>query len=633
MFVFLGAVMPRNYKPVVGTGYKQHEPGKIQQAILDLQNGLSLRKTAEKHGIHYSVLYRHWKKGTGTGNVMKKSGGQTSLSADEETLFVQRLQLCSEWGYPIDSITLRLLVKDFLDRSGRIVKKFKDNLPGRDYVYGFLQRHRDELAIRICQNIKRSRASITPNTINAYFDELTKELEGVPVENIVNYDETNLTDDPGRRKVITRRGTKYPERVMNSSKASTSVMFSASAKGTILPPYVVYKSIHLYHSWTEGGPKGTRYNRTKSGWFDAFCFDDWVSTVALPYFNKLEGKKILIGDNLASHLSLESIRLCEASNVRFIFLPANSTHLTQPLDVAFFRPLKMKWREILEEWKKGMGRNEPTVPKDKFPALLKKLCDSLKEANVVSGFKKCGIAPLNRTKVLEMLPGEKQRSQPPKDQQQAEAIDNTFKDLLMGLRQDQTPKMKTIRTKVKVQPGKSIGVEDFNQDAGENSGSTGNETEKLNAPSKEDISKKIKRNGNPLKKQYKESDDEDDITDFMREMEHEEEEDRREQMLLTIAEGKGNMNELLNLEPVVKKVGEYVIFTYEEEFFPGRIISFDEHEVTISSMQKSLKSWKWPPHEDVHKYDWEDVMGRINPPKLISKRGFFEIPELKYVWE
>lgn len=124
----------------------------------------------------------------------------------------------------------------------------------------------------------------------------------------------------------------------------------------------------------------------------------------------------------------------------------------------------MKWREILEEWKKGMGKNEPTVPKDKFPALLKKFCDSLKR--MLSGFKKCGIAPLNRTKVLEMLPGEQKASQHPEDQHQAEDIDNSFKDLLMSLRQDQTPKMKTKRTKVKVQPGKSIRIEDFNQDAG-----------------------------------------------------------------------------------------------------------------------------------------------------------------------
>lgn len=88
----LGAVMPRKYKPVVGTGYKQHESGKIEKAIKELENGLSLRKAAEKHGIHYSVLYRHWKKG----NAIKMSGGLTSLSAEEEKLFVQRLQLCSD---------------------------------------------------------------------------------------------------------------------------------------------------------------------------------------------------------------------------------------------------------------------------------------------------------------------------------------------------------------------------------------------------------------------------------------------------------------------------------------------------------------------------------------------------------
>lgn len=90
-----------------------------------------------------------------------------------------------------------------------------------------------------------------------------------------------------------------------------------------------------------------------------------------------------------------------------------------------------------------------------------------------------------------MLPGEQKASQHPEDQHQAEAIDNSFKDHLMSLRQDQISKMKTKRTKVKVQPGKSIRVEDFNE---ENYGA-GNEKEKLNAPStsKEDVSKKRKR--------------------------------------------------------------------------------------------------------------------------------------------
>lgn len=105
----------------------------------------------------------------------------------------------------MDIITLRLLVQDFLDRQGKSVKRFKDNLPGRDFVYSFLNRHRKDLSARMCQNIKRSRAAVSREAINEYFDKLEKELKDIPSSNIINYDETNLSDDPGRRVVITRR--------------------------------------------------------------------------------------------------------------------------------------------------------------------------------------------------------------------------------------------------------------------------------------------------------------------------------------------------------------------------------------------------------------------------------------------
>lgn len=109
--------------------------------------------------------------------------------------------------------------------------------------------------------------------------------------NTINYDETNLSDDPGKIKVITKRGKKYPERVMNHSKASTSLMMAAAADGTLLPCYVVYKSQHLYESWVQQGPADCRYNRTISGWFDAVTFNDWVHTIAIPYFENKAGKK------------------------------------------------------------------------------------------------------------------------------------------------------------------------------------------------------------------------------------------------------------------------------------------------------------------------------------------------------
>ena len=200
--------------------------------------------------------------------------------------------------------------------------------------------------------------------INNYFQELDKSLAEVFPENI-NYDETNLSDDPERRRLIFKRGARYPERIINGTKASTSLMLAGTAAGHVLPVYVVYKSDNLWSTWTEGGPPRARYNRIKSGWFENVTFVDWFKTIALPYCTRLEAgsKKVLIGDNLWSHFSNEVLDLCE-NNINFICMPPNATHLCQPLDVAYFAPMKRQWRKILTDFKQSNRKNAGTVPKD-----------------------------------------------------------------------------------------------------------------------------------------------------------------------------------------------------------------------------------------------------------------------------
>ena len=66
----------------------------------------------------------------------------------------------------------------------------------------------------------------------------------------------------------------YPEPVMNRTKARVSIMFCGNA-GELLPPYCVYKStsVIMDSSWVRGTPPGTKFNRTKSGWFDEGIFE------------------------------------------------------------------------------------------------------------------------------------------------------------------------------------------------------------------------------------------------------------------------------------------------------------------------------------------------------------------------
>ena len=92
--------------------------------------------------------------------------------------------------------------------------------------------------------------------------------------------------------------------------------------------------------WCQGGPPGAVFHVSPSGWFDIPRFNMWFDEVFLAHIAKLpkESTKILIGDNLSSHLSAYVIGKCEENNVRFCLLPENSTHLLQPLDVSVFAP-------------------------------------------------------------------------------------------------------------------------------------------------------------------------------------------------------------------------------------------------------------------------------------------------------
>ena len=283
--------MPRTYKKVVG-GRQMNtcDPKKLAEAVEAYKSfRISLKSAAEKFGVKKSTPYDHVKS-----KSIKRQGGQPILNEETEKLFVERLITCADWGYPypLTVFDLRIICKTFLDRKGQTVTKFSGNMLGKDWAKSFLKRHCTALSERISQNIKVSRASVGHETIMSYFSNLKTEIDGVLLSNIVNYDKTNLTDDPGKKKVIVKRGSKYPENVANSSKSSTSLMLAGAADGTVLPFYTVYKAKHLYDTWTEGGPSRCRFNRSASGWFDSiFCFEDWFFSIVVPYMKHLEGKK------------------------------------------------------------------------------------------------------------------------------------------------------------------------------------------------------------------------------------------------------------------------------------------------------------------------------------------------------
>jgi len=66
-------------------------------------------------------------------------GCPTIFSEEEEKCFTSHIIFMSDYGFPVDKTDLRYIVKSYLDRLGKKLNTFKNNLPGLSWVSNFLK--------------------------------------------------------------------------------------------------------------------------------------------------------------------------------------------------------------------------------------------------------------------------------------------------------------------------------------------------------------------------------------------------------------------------------------------------------------------------------------------------------------
>lgn len=97
-------------------------------------------------------------------NVFSSSPGHPRVFTQEEELaFASHIDKMCEYGFPLDELDLRYIVKAYLTRQGKTVQCFCNNMPGRDWTKYFLKRH-PQLTVNLSSNIKRNRAQIDEKT-------------------------------------------------------------------------------------------------------------------------------------------------------------------------------------------------------------------------------------------------------------------------------------------------------------------------------------------------------------------------------------------------------------------------------------------------------------------------------------
>ena len=108
----------------------------------------------------------------------------------------------------------------------------------------------------------------------------------------------------------------------------------------------------------------------------------------------------LLVDGHSSHISLEASQFCKSNGILLYCLPPHSSHITQPLDVGFFSPLKQSWKNAVAEF--NLEHPGSSVDKSTFAGVFKHAyLSSIKSKTIVHAFKASGIYPPNRYAIDE----------------------------------------------------------------------------------------------------------------------------------------------------------------------------------------------------------------------------------------
>jgi hypothetical protein len=175
------------------------------------------------------------------------------LTIDKERLLVTSVQTLADVGAGRTKDEIKRIVTEYLKESNQ-THKLKNGNPGKKWFQLFMKRWSKELSSRTAQNLPKCRAiAITQDCVDEFYSKVEKkfkELEDAfgPIgpENIFNCDEFGLSSCQGDTKIICRRGTKNPcVQVADVDKAYYTINYCCNSLGEFLPPYIIFKSLHL----------------------------------------------------------------------------------------------------------------------------------------------------------------------------------------------------------------------------------------------------------------------------------------------------------------------------------------------------------------------------------------------------
>ncbi|KAB0802144.1 hypothetical protein PPYR_04330 [Photinus pyralis] len=625
----------------------------LERAVMAVENHeISFREASKVYEVKVATLHRHVKSHIQRGKQQYEYTANNAVkqvfSNQMELELLSYVKQAALMHYGLNKNNMRKLAYQFAKENNVIYPQQWDEnqLAGVAWLRGFVKKYSNQISLRKPEATSLARStSFNRANVQTFFTNLKRVYAKYgPFEphQIYNVDETGMTTVHVPPKILAPRGIKQLGSVTSGERGQNVTLIAGiNAIGNHLPPMFVFPRVHFKEFMLKGAPVGSKGGANQSGWSNEKLFLEWLDFFIEHARPSKEKPVLLILDNHESHVSVAVIEKARVSGIKMLTFPPHTSHRLQPLDRTVFGSFKSHYNRAVNDWM-SCNPGKPLSIYEVAEMVGRAFPLAFTSKNITSGFAASGIVPLNEDifSDIDFLSSyATDRPNPDYAKNDTEALDTSADSPISP-----TPAASSsCQAKVSVESirpfpkagarkvtsrGRKKGKSTILTETPEKFEVESSELEKVDGRISNSVktAKKVLQleesyNKNEEVMSLRGSSDDDDIMAEFEEQELENE-------IMEYVTGEKGIKDILGLPNVVREIDQHVAFLYQGQVYPGKIVAYDEEGATISSMQKSLKSWKWPEKSDILNYPWTDVLGSIMPPKQISKRGFYAIPEL-----
>lgn len=288
----------------------------------------------------------------------------------------------------------------------------------RGWVQKFFARHR--LSLRSRTSVSQKLPQQLESSITKFYLDAGRYMRigKYPLSLVGNMDETPAFFDMVPAKSITKTGTKEcVVRTSGGEKKHVTVVLSAAADGTMLPPMVIFKGKTERTIEKLRIPEGFVVKCQEKAWMDEHLMKVWLDDIWLEYIKKVSKdigfeNSLLTYDAFAAHKTDDIQSKLVENKCDALMIPAGCTSKCQPMDVCINKPFKAILRKCWVEHVSKVIEKMPepsSKPDFKLPPPSKQdIVDWVEKAHkvlsndkemVARSFEVCGITTTDPSKV------------------------------------------------------------------------------------------------------------------------------------------------------------------------------------------------------------------------------------------